>query len=213
MKTRIVHIDPEKAAPGLVQELSTGLLRGAVMAYPTETFYGLGAAALSKEAVERVFRMKRRDPVKALSVIAADLDMVHALSTDCPASFRILSEEFWPGPLTVVLKAAAWLPDHLAGPGRSIAVRIPPVPWLRALAGELSQPITATSANLAGGGELSDPRDVVELFSGTVEIIVDGGTTPGGAPSTIVDLTGPEPRIIREGKVPRDRILAALGPT
>lgn len=213
MKTRIVHIDPKDAAPALVRELSAELLRGAVMAYPTETFYGLGAAALSKEAVGRVFRMKKRDPAKALSVIAADLDMVKAVSTDRPVSFRILSAEFWPGPLTLVLKAAAWLPDHLAGPSRSIAVRIPPASWLRALAGELSQPITATSANLAGGGELSDPRDVVELFSGTVEVIVDGGTTPGGAPSTIVDLTGPEPQIIREGKVPRDRILAALGST
>lgn len=211
MKTRIIPIEPSAAAPGLIRELASGLLRGAVMAYPTETFYGLGAAGFSKRAVGKVFRIKGREASKTLSVLASDLDMVKALSAELPPAFWVLAGEFWPGPLTLVVKAAPWLPAHIVGPDRSIALRIPPVPWLRDLVGELSQPLTATSANLAGGQALPDPKDVVALFSGKVDIILDGGRTPGGAPSTIVDLTSQEMRILREGAVPAGRVLSALG--
>lgn len=208
--THIIGIDPagENAVP--VRAVAAALLEDAVAAYPTETFYALGAAAFSKKAVDKVYRLKKRDVSKPLSVIASDLDMVKEISASLPPYFRALAGEFWPGPLTLVLPAAAGLPERLLGPGRTIAVRIPPLAWLRALVGEICQPLTATSANLSGERELADPADVSALFSGKVELIVDGGPTPGGLPSTIVDLTADRPRILREGAVSAARIQSIL---
>ena len=212
IKTRIVGIGPPQETALPVGEVAMALLEDAVVAYPTETFYALGAAAFSRKAVEKVYRLKKREPGKPLPVVASDLDMVKDISASLPPSFRLLAWEFWPGPLTLGLPAAARLPEFLLGPGRTIAVRIPPLPWLRSLVREISQPLTATSANLSGGNELADPAEVIALFRGRVDIVVDGGPAPGGAPSTIVDLTAPEPRILREGSIPAARIGAVLRP-
>jgi L-threonylcarbamoyladenylate synthase len=209
-KTRILGIGPPGESPALIRELAAAFLEDEVAAYPTETFYALGAASFSKRAVEKVYRLKKREPGKPLPVVASDMDMVMAISASLPPSFRPLAEEFWPGPLTLVLPAAAGLPEFLLGPGRTIAVRIPPSSWLRGLVREISQPLTATSANLSGEKEMADPAEVIALFRGRIDIVVDGGPSPGGAPSTIVDLTSPEPRILRIGKIPEARIRAAL---
>jgi L-threonylcarbamoyladenylate synthase len=211
LRTRTLRIDPAAVDAGTVGEIASVLLRDGIMAYPTETFYGLGAAAFSAKAVSRVFKLKGRDPGKPVPVIASDLDMVGEIAGPLPPVFWTLAEEFWPGPLTLVLKASPALPDFLTGPGGSIAVRIPPVPWIRKLAYDVSQPLTATSANLSGQGETSDPAAVAAVFAGKIELIVDGGKTPGGAASTLLDLTSPEPRLLREGAVPAARIRAALG--
>ncbi|MCJ7486825.1 MAG: L-threonylcarbamoyladenylate synthase [Candidatus Aminicenantes bacterium] len=210
MKTRFIAIDPVGENAAQVGEIAAALLEDAITAYPTETFYALGAAAFSRKAVKSVYGLKKRDAGKPLSVIASDLDMVREISASPPPSFRLLAGEFWPGPLTLVLPAAAGLPEFLLGPGRTIAVRIPPLLWLRALVKEINQPLTATSANLSGERELADPAEVIALFRDKVEIVVDGGPSPGGVPSTIVDLTSPEPRILRIGTIPEIRILAVL---
>ena len=210
MKTRFIAIDPVGENAAQVGEIAAALLEDAVAAYPTETFYALGAAAFSRKAVKSVYGLKKRDAGKPLSVIASDLDMVREISGSPLPSFRLLAGEFWPGPLTLVLPAAAGLPEFLLGPGRTIAVRIPPLSWLRALVKEIGQPLTATSANLSGEKELADPAEVIALFRDKVEIVVDGGPSPGGVPSTIVDLTSPEPRVLRIGTIPEIRILAVL---
>ncbi|HUT08629.1 MAG TPA: L-threonylcarbamoyladenylate synthase [Candidatus Latescibacteria bacterium] len=210
MKTRFIGIDPVGENAAQVGEIAAALLEDAVAAYPTETFYALGAAAFSRKAVKRVYGLKNRDAGKPLSVIASDLDMVREISASPHPSFRLLAEEFWPGPLTLVLPAAAGLPEFLLGPGRTIAVRIPPLSWLRVLVKEIGQPLTATSANLSGEKELADPAEVIALFRDKVEVVVDGGPSPGGVPSTIVDLTSPEPRVLRIGTIPEIRILAVL---
>lgn len=211
VRTRILKITPSSVDSRVIGEVAAILLGNGLMAYPTETFYGLGAAALSAGAVARIYRLKGRDPAKPLPVIAADLDMVGEIAGPLPPVFWTLAEEFWPGPLTLVLKASAAVPAFLAGPGGSIAVRIPPVSWVRRLAYELSQPLTATSANLSGQGEMTDPAGVASVFEGKIELIVDGGATPGGAPSTLLDLTTPEPVILRIGAIPADKIRAVLG--
>jgi L-threonylcarbamoyladenylate synthase len=211
IKTRIVQIDPAGENAETTKAIALALLEDAVIAYPTETFYGLGAAAFSRRAVEKVYRLKKREAAKPMSVIVSDLDMVREIAAALPPAFLVLAGEFWPGPLTLVLPAAPRLPEFLPGPERTIAVRIPPLAWLRRLVREISQPLTATSANLAGEKELADPNDVAAIFRGKVDMIVDGGPSPGGAPSTIVDLTTAEPRILREGAVPAARIRALLG--
>ncbi len=203
MKTEVLTVDPASAEREAVGRVAAVLRRDGVMAYPTETFYGLGAVCLSRAAVRKVYRLKKRDPRKPLSVLASDLDMVRevAASPLPPVLFR-LAGEFWPGPLTVVLKAAAGFPAAVLGPGGTIGLRVPPAPWLRRLIFELSAPITATSANLSGEKELADPAEVRRLFEGRVDLIVDGGTTPGGRPSTVVDLTRQPAVILRDGAVP-----------
>lgn len=208
--TRILQLDPGQADPLLVRDIAAALRGGAVAAYPTETFYALGAAAFNGRAVDRVFRLKKRASGKPLSFVLADLDMVGEVVASLPPAFWVLAEEFWPGPLTLVLPAAAGLPDRLLGPGRTIAVRIPPPAWLRAVIRELAEPLTATSANLSGEQELADPAEVAALFEGKVDLIIDGGLAPGGRASTIVDVTGPAPRVLREGAIPAARIEAVL---
>jgi L-threonylcarbamoyladenylate synthase len=209
-ETRVLRVDQGRVDLLLVRDIAAALASGAVAAYPTETFYALGAAALSKKAVEKVFRLKKRDPKKPLSFLASDMDMVREMVSSLPPAFTALAGEFWPGPLTLVLPAAAGLPERLLGPGRTIAVRIPPLAWLRAVVRELCEPLTATSANLAGEKELAEPAGVIALFEGKVDLIVDGGPAPGGLPSTIVDLTAPAPRVLREGRIPAARIEAVL---
>jgi L-threonylcarbamoyladenylate synthase len=210
IETRTVRLGQAAADIPEVKDIASALLTGAVAAYPTETFYALGAAALSKKGVDRVFRLKARDPSKPLSFVVCDMDMLRDVVSSLPADFMVLAAEFWPGPLTVVLPAAAGFPERLLGPGRTIALRIPPSAWLRSLVREMSEPLTATSANLSGERELADPVEVKALFDGQVDLIIDGGRAPGGRPSTIVDLAGDRPRILREGEIPAARIEALL---
>jgi L-threonylcarbamoyladenylate synthase len=207
-KTQIVTLDP--GAPFPAGDIAARLLAGAVAAYPTETFYALGAAAFSGRAIERIYRLKGRQASKPLSFIVSDMDMVREVAGPLPPHFTALAGEFWPGPLTLVLPAASGLPDGLLGPGRTIAVRIPPLAWLRDLVREMSEPLTATSANRAGEKEIADPAEIRALFGGRVDMIIDGGPAPGGLPSTIVDLSGGAPRVLREGAIPAARIEAGL---
>jgi L-threonylcarbamoyladenylate synthase len=211
MKTRILRIDTSAVEGGQIEDIAAVLLAEGIAAYPTETFYGLGAAAFSKKAVAKVYGLKKRDSGKPLSLIVSDLDMVREITSSLPDAFWTLAGEFWPGPLTLVLKSSPGLPGFVIGPGGSVAVRIPPLAWIRQLVGRLCQPLTATSANLSGEKELSDPREVEAVFEGKVALIVDGGPAPGGVPSTVIDLTADRPRVIREGVIPAAKILALPG--
>jgi L-threonylcarbamoyladenylate synthase len=211
MKTEVVTLEDGSAGPDVIGHIVDVLRRGGVMAYPTETFYGLGAVCLSRAGVRKVYRLKKRDRGKPLSVIVSDLEMVREVAAaPLPPALIRLAGEFWPGPLTVVLKAAPGFPASPLGPGGTIGLRIPPAPWLRRLVFELSAPVTATSANLTGEKELDDPDEVRRLFAGRVELIVAGGRTPGGRPSTVVDLTREPAVILRAGAVPAEALARFL---
>jgi L-threonylcarbamoyladenylate synthase len=210
-ETRILRVDQGRVDGPLVRDIAAALASEAVAVYPTETYYALGAAAFSRRAVDKIFRLKGRDPAKPLAFVASDMDMVQEMAASLPPAFAVLAAEFWPGPLTLVLPAASGFPEGLLGPGRTVAVRIPPLSWLRAVVRELGEPLTATSANLAGAKEIDDPLEAQALFGGKIELFVNGGPTPGGRPSTIVDLTTERPRVLREGRIAADRIAALLG--
>ncbi|MCX6560936.1 MAG: L-threonylcarbamoyladenylate synthase [Candidatus Aminicenantes bacterium] len=190
--------------------MSEILGRDGVAVYPTDTYYGLGANAYSAAAVEKIYGLKGRLRDKPLSVVAAGLEMAGLIAADPPAALPGLAAAFWPGPLTLVLKARPVFPPVLLGPGGTVAVRVPALPWLRSLLEAAGFPLTATSANLAGAGEIADPVEARRIFEGRVDLFIDGGRTPGGAVSTIVDLTGKTPRLVRPGAVPWDDILAHL---
>jgi L-threonylcarbamoyladenylate synthase len=199
MKTEVVHIDTRTVKQDQLDRISSVLKGGGVVAYPTDTFYGLGADCFSEEAVRTIYRLKNRDPSKPLSVIIADVKDLEKLVADIPPRFASLPVEFWPGPVTIVFKASAAVPDVLLGPSRSIGIRLPDFSWLRALVRHSGVFLTATSANRTSGEENRDPKKVLSEFSGKIDLMVDGGLTPGSLPSTIVDVSKDTFEVLREG--------------
>lgn len=202
-ETRVLKIDPQRVEPATISTIVGTLQRGGVIAYPTDTFYGLGANCFLKKAIQRIYRLKKREPSKPLSALVSNRNMVNSLAVEIPSLFWELTDQFWPGPLTFVLKASSGLPEEMLGPGGSVGIRLPDLSWLRGLIAEASFPITATSANISGEKEIEDPRKIKDIFSGKVDLIVDGGKTGGILPSTVVDLSSSRPTILREGAVLR----------
>jgi L-threonylcarbamoyladenylate synthase len=173
------------------------LRAGHVLACPTETQMGLLCDALSERAVLRVFAMKRRPPAEPLPVIAASLAALERIVLDFPETARILAARYWPGPLTLVLRAREGLPAPLLRDGK-VAVRVPgPSPAL-SLAEVFGGPLTATSANLSGLPPLVSEGDLRATFGAELFGVIPG-TPPGGPPSTVVDVTGNRVRVLRQG--------------
>ncbi|MBC7360887.1 MAG: threonylcarbamoyl-AMP synthase [Candidatus Aminicenantes bacterium] len=200
---------------GLVQEeydlIVDKLLQGCLIIYPTETFYGLGGVASSVTVAQKIFELKGRESGKPLPFVASDLDMVLRLVEEPSPLFFRLVEHFWPGSLTVVLRAKdKALPETILGPNGTIAVRIPPLDWLRQIIKKIDCLLISTSANFSGQPPLSSFQEVLEIFKGKVDVIINGGETPGEKPSTIIDLTSPEPVCLREGKIPLSEIWKVL---
>ncbi len=211
MRTAILKIDPGIVDPKKIGKIVKVLRRDGLIVYPTETFYGIGASAFSGAALRRIYLLKRREGERLLPVVVSDLDMAKRIVGETPGLFNLLAHDFWPGPLTLVVKASPTLPQELVGPERTIGLRLPSPSWLRELVRQLACPLTATSANISGEKENSDPAEVVELFQGRVDLIVDGGKTPGSLPSTVVDLTRERPIILREGVIPSSALKKYLG--
>jgi L-threonylcarbamoyladenylate synthase len=204
MSGNIVRIDPSGRDRSQHSRIIGLLERGAVIIYPTDTFYGLGVSGFHPRAVRKVYRLKRRDPAKPLSLVIPDPDMLRVVAVDIPDLLGPLADRFWPGPLTLILKASPRLPKELLGSSTRIGVRIPNHAWLRSLLREARFPLTATSANISGGPETTDPEAAAKVFQDGVDLIVDGGRTAGGLASTVLDLTVVPPRILREGAVSTD---------
>jgi len=185
---------PEESA-GLAQRLA----RGGVAAIPTETFYGLAADPLRRGGVERILALKRRDETKALLVLFSTPAQLDTLGVTASPSMLARFFGLWPAPLTAVVPLAAPIPASLGGP--TLAVRMPAHASLRRLLERIG-PVTATSANRSGAAPCVDPDDVARLFSNEFDLLVDGGRTPGGLPSTLVDATVDPPRVLRAGAFP-----------
>lgn len=189
------------------------LLRaGRLVAFPTETVYGLGANALDPDAVARIFAAKGRPATNPLIVHVADATQVSAVVAEWPDRARRLAESFWPGPLTIVVPKAATVPEVVTGGGPTVAVRCPAHPVAALLLREVALPLAAPSANRSG--ELS-PTTAVHVavgLSGRIDLILDGGPCPGGLESTVVDATGPVVRLLRPGLVSVAQLEAVVGP-
>lgn len=203
VKTKIIKINPALVELDKIKIVAKVLQEEGIIAYPTDTFYGLGASCFSEKAIQRIYHLKKREPSKPISIIISDINMARDIAKDIPSLFWKMAGEFWPGPLTFVLKASSTLPSGLLGPGDSIGIRQPALSWIRELLNETGFPITATSANISGEKEIADPEIIRDSFFGLVDLIADGGETRGALPSTVVDLISAKPVIIREGAVPR----------
>lgn len=191
-----------------IEEARRLLAAGEVVAFPTETYYGLAADARSEAAVAKVFAAKQRPADAAVPLLARDLEAVRALCAgELPAPVRALAAKFWPGPLTVVICAAPSVPAVLTAGTGTIGVRVSPHPVAAALAEAF--PITATSANVSGRPPLRSAADVARELP-DIAFVLDGGDTPGGLPSTLVDVTADPPRIVRAGAVSADALREIL---
>ncbi|NIM01090.1 MAG: threonylcarbamoyl-AMP synthase, partial [Acidobacteria bacterium] len=172
-----------------------------VVGLPTETLYGLAADGSQPNAVARLNRLKVKDEQSPVLLLAADIEQVVLVSVAPPPSFTLLSRSFWPGPLTLVLPAAPGVSAQVTGGLGTVAVRVPGIALPRILAAELGHPITGVSANLHGRRPPRSAREVADAFPTGLDLLLDGGETPAGAPSTLLDLTTPRPRILRQGVV------------
>jgi L-threonylcarbamoyladenylate synthase len=206
IKTKIIKIDPALVELDKVKIVAKVLKEEGIIVYPTDTFYGLGASCFSVKAIQRIYHLKKRQPAKPISIIISNVNMVREIAKEIPSLFWKMAGELWPGPLTLVLKASSMLPKALLGPGDSIGIRQPALSWIRELLQKTAFPITATSANISGEKEISNPEIIRDSFYGLVDLIVDGGKTKGTSPSTVVDLASARPVILREGAVPRSTL-------
>jgi L-threonylcarbamoyladenylate synthase len=185
-------------------------LRNALLVvYPTDTLYALGADALSREALRRLFALKRRDPEKPVALIAADAAMAFELAASVPAVARRFAEAFWPGPLTIVMPARRGIPRELMGRDGGVGVRVPAHHVARGLSAALGGPLTATSVNRSGAAPAQTLVEARAAFGTKVKVYLEGGTLAAAALSTVVAARGDAWKVIREGAVP-ERELAAL---
>ena len=207
---RRVFVDRESPQRDAIQEAGKWIRHGGLVAVPTDTLYGLAADPFSAAAVARVFQVKGRAAERALPLIAADAAQVDLhLGRLSPAGQR-LAGRFWPGPLTLLLTAAPALAADVSGGTGKVGVRVPADPVARAICAEAGLPITATSANLSGAPATADPDQVELTLGDRIDLLIDTGTTPGGPPSTIVDVTTGEPVLVRAGAISWDDIQAWL---
>jgi L-threonylcarbamoyladenylate synthase len=206
IKTQIIKVDPKIVENDKIDRIVAVLRKGGIAVYPTDTFYGLGADCYRERALGTIYRLKRREYDKPIALVVSEMVTVRDICVDIPQAFEAMAQAFWPGPLTLILKASSKLPGLLLGEEGSIGVRMPDFCWLREMIRRAGFPLTATSANISGEKEISQPEEVTEIFYGKVNLIVDGGETPGGLPSTVVDLTSMKPKILREGALPSTKL-------
>jgi len=206
----IIKINPEKFAVKELQPAVAILHRGGVIAYPTETVYGLGANIYQKKAVQRIFEIKGRDPQKPLSIMIASVDDVEELCENIPAFGTALMEAYWPGPLTLIFQAAPKLPQYILSMDKKIGLRFPDHPITMGLMKQHHEPITSTSANISGQRDPVRASEVIEAFAGKVDLVIDSGECQMKIPSTVVDVSGSEPVLVREGAIPFVEILNRL---
>ena len=207
---RRVFVDPESPQRDAIQEAARWILNGGVVALPTDTLYGLAADPFSLAGVARVFAVKGRGADRALPLIAADAAQVAEHLGQLPPAGQRLADRFWPGPLTLLVTAPRGLARDVTGGTGKVGVRVPADAVARAICAEAGRPITATSANVSGEPPTSDPDQVERTLGDRIDLLIDTGTTRGGAASTIVDVTGADPVLVRAGAISWDDIQACL---
>lgn len=182
------------------------LKKGRIIAYPTETFYGLGAKFDMEDSLKKLYDIKQRPKEKAMPLIIGNKELLTVIiaSMNMNKTDVSLMDRFWPGPLTLIFPAKENLSEYITAGTHKVAVRIPGESFALYLAITASFPITATSANLSGTSPAQDAETVIRYFGDKIDLIIDGGTTSGGLPSTIVDVTGDEIKMLREGMIKKE---------
>lgn len=205
-----VILNPFDLDVGILREAVSVLRDGGLVGFPTDTVYGVAGDPRNKTAVLKVYQVKSRPSNIAVPIIAADREQVMGCVRDVTPVATSLMAAFWPGPLSIVMKAAGILDRRILGEGDSVAMRVPGNIIARELAKEFGFPIMATSANMHGEPPGVTGKEVCEALGGKVDLVLDGGRAPGGLSSTVVDGRGNVPVLVRDGPVPWSSILSLL---
>lgn len=207
-----LRIHPDEPEPELVRQVVARLHAGEVVALPTDTFYGLAVDPVNLRAVDRIYEIKSRARHKPLSLLISDVAQSYEVARGLDSAFDRLAEKFWPGPLTLVVKAGTKLPLRVTANTGNVALRVPEAAIPRSVVAAFGLPITATSANLFGMPECTYAQGVRDQLGEKIPTIIDGGPTARSIPTTIVDLSGGGNSwmILREGAIPTHEIALAL---
>lgn len=212
MVAEILKVHPDEPEPDRVEYIAACLKSGKVAAIPTDTFYGLAVDPVNLRAVEKIYEIKSRLKHKPLSLLLASTGQAYGLVREVDGNFDRLTERFWPGPLTLIVRAGTRLPLRSTANTGNVALRVPDCPIPRAIVEKLGLPITATSANLEGTPECNHPACVRDQLGDRIPLIVDGGPTGRSVFTTIVDLSAGDGswQILREGAIPTHEIALTL---
>jgi L-threonylcarbamoyladenylate synthase len=211
VRTEIVRINSNEPEEGLVGYVADQIRSGKAVGMPTDTFYGLSVDPFNLRAVDAVYEIKERSRHKPLSLLIESVDQAEELTRPMPSEFYALARRFWPGPLTIIVRAAPRLPLKVTANTGNVAIRVPAAPIPLSIIRRAGIPLTATSANISGEAECTTAKAVKEQLGDRIPLIVDGGESPRTVASTIVDLTDSKWRVIREGAVPTQEISELLG--
>ena len=208
----ILKIDADNSEERILTQAAEIIAAGGIVAYPTETFYGLGADATNEKAIENIFAVKGRNFKNPISLIIGQADDINPLVQDVPQTAKKLMAALWPGALTIVFSAADIVSPLLTAGSGKIGLRVSSHPIAMGIVQKLKRPLTATSANLSGAPECTRASEVAEQIGDKIDAIIDLGDTPGTAGSTIVDVTCRPPVILREGAISRKNIGKYINP-
>ncbi len=208
--TQIFTLTPHAPEADLIEQAGQLLRAGGLVAFPTETVYGLGANALDPQAVARIFAAKGRPANDPLIVHLASFEQIETVGRQIPLIAVDLARRFWPGPLTLVIRKKPKIPDNVTAGQETVAVRVPAHPVALALLRAAQVPVAAPSANLFGHTSPTTARHVLDDLGGRIDLILDGGPTPIGLESTVLDITASPPRLLRPGGVPPEELRRLL---
>ena len=206
MRTPMVKIDPAHTERAY-SRCRDVIRAGGVIAYPTDTVYGLGADPKNIRAVRKLFSIKGRQADRPILLLIKDASEVRDWASEVNPAAERLMKKFWPGPLTLVFKAKPNVMTELTGGTGTIGLRVPGNALTRQLLAALGTALTGTSANISGRPSLCTAREASEVIGGMVDLVLDGGRAEGGNPSTVVDVSSERPKVIREGAIPSPEIL------
>lgn len=192
-------VDPERPSDEALNRLAEAVLRGGVVAFPTDTVYGLGCSLFDVSAVAMLARLKRRDPSLAVISLIPDPKQVHGLAGEVSDVAERLIAKHWPGPLSLIFRASPIVPPRVRGAGGTVALRCPKDTLCQRILDRIGGPVVSSSANLSGQPPATTAEEVMRVFGNQLDVVLDGGPRRGGEPSTLVDVSARVPRLLRRG--------------
>lgn len=205
-KTEILKLSTEENNRAIFLRASEVIRTGGLVSFPTETVYALGADATNREAVKKVFGLKKRQEDKPIAIFLSDSKELNKFVEVITSSAKKFMGSFWPGPLTLIFKAKTGMLSYLTGKEGKLGVRVSSSEFVQMLLKQTQTPLTATSANLTGKKEPVSADEVLEDFEGKIELIIDGGQAKEDVPSSVVDVSGDKPILLREGRISFDEL-------
>lgn len=205
--SEILSINPKVPEADEIQKAAQYILDGQVIAYPTETIYGLGADVFNKKAVKKIYDLKARDYGLPVAILVASVQMLRELVTAIPERAEVLMRRYWPGPLTILFEVNSSFPKSLVTNTGKVGARVSSHPIVAALVSRTGRPITTTSANRSGFPPSLNVKHIRKYFGDKIPCVIDGGECEPSRGSTVVDVTEETMRIIREGTIPAEEVI------